>query len=576
MIKDLQKLKPYLKGSYGLVALSLFAALLATSSKLLVPYFAGKLINEFFKGTVDGTLFQNYILIMFILVAVGTFFRYAFDYLTYLLGQIAIKAMRKAVFTAYQEAPISYIDQSRQGDLVLRLVNDVENVQTGLVSGFAALYDGVVAILLTLVFMFTLNWALALIVVGLTPLSMLISKKISSFNSKHFKAQAKSAGVLTGFTLEGLTNSETVATLGIAQEREGDFEAINRSYKEHTFKANLGASLINPSTRLVNGTINAVVIAVGAVFIIKNVNLGVAFAVGDLSAFLTYAANYMQPFNEISDVVSEIDYAFASFHRIDEAVHAPKDSNAGTQLITGSIDQLQAKDIHFSYDPSREIIKGFSLDIYKGHKIALVGPTGCGKTTMINLLLRFYDPQQGAFYVNGLSSKELEKQAFRSHIGMVLQDTWIFGGTVYENIAYAKPNASKDEVVRAAEKAQAAGFINRLPQGYDTKISDSSGLSVGEKQLLCVARVMLLEPEIVILDEATSNIDIRTESLLSKSFDELMKGKTSLVVAHRLSTIVSADYIVVMKDGAIIEGGNHQELMAKQGFYASLYNAQFN
>lgn len=578
-MKDFKKLWPYLKDSRGLIILSLFSALLATGSKLLIPYLAGRLINGLSGGiSLSENEYQNLFLWMGILLGVGTLFRYAFDYLTALLGQIAIANMRRAVFTRYQEAPISYIDRSAQGDLVLRLVNDVENVQTGLVSGFAALYDGVIAIALTLGFMFSLNWALALLVVGLTPISMLISRKVSSFNSRHFKDQAAASGALTAFTLESLNNSEAVETLGITAERKQDFRTLNQRFKKHTFAAAFGASLINPSTRLVNAFINATIIAVGAYFVIArdSLNLGFYFLVGDLSAFLSYAANYMQPFNEISDVVTEIDYALASFRRIDEAAHAPQDVDEGHSPLTGSVKTLEAQDIHFSYDATREIIKGFSLSIYQGHKIALVGPTGCGKTTMINLLLRFYDPQKGGFYANGEVTTSYPKTSLRSHIGMVLQDTWIFEGTVYENIAYAKPEASVEEVHQAAEKAQAAGFIERLPQGYDTRISDSSGLSVGEKQLLCVARVMLLSPEIVILDEATSAIDIRTEALLAKSFDELMKGKTSLVVAHRLSTIVGSDYIVVMKDGQIIEGGNHQELLAKNGFYAQLYNAQFN
>jgi ATP-binding cassette subfamily B multidrug efflux pump len=575
-MKKYRALKPYLKGCLWVLLLSLACAFIATGSKMMIPFLAGKLINQLATQTVDEAKFSLYLEFMFVLVGTGSLFRYAFDYLTALLGQLVIKNLRKSLFEAYQEAPISYIDQHAQGDLVLRLVNDVENVQNGLVSGFAAFYDGIVAILFTLGFMASLNWALALIVICLTPISLLISHKISRFNSKYFKAQAKSNGHLMGFVSESLNNSETVTTLAIEGKREEDFESINSEYRNNNFKAAFGASLINPSTRLVNAIINAALIAVGSFFLIQNVNVGVLFLVGDLSAFLTYAANYMQPFNEISDVVTEIDYAFASFKRIDDAVHLERDKNAGTKVIAGSIDTLEAKNIHFSYDPSREIIKGFSIDIFKGHKVALVGPTGCGKTTIINLLLRFYDPQEGAFYANGDSTLNLEKSAFRSHVGMVLQDTWIFSGTVYENIAYAKPEATKEEVYAAAKKAQAEGFINRLPQGYDTPISDSSGLSIGEKQLLCVARVLLLEPEIVILDEATSAIDIRTESLLAKSFDELMRGKTSLVVAHRLSTIAGSDLILVLKDGEIIEEGNHQELLAKHGFYASLYEAQFH
>jgi ATP-binding cassette subfamily B multidrug efflux pump len=575
-MKELKRLKPYLQGTKGIIILSLCFAFVATGSKLLIPFLAGKLINQFASGTLDQATFTTSMSVMLVLVATGTLFRYGFDYLTALLGQRVIKNLRSSLFKAYQEAPIAYLDQREGGDLVHRLVNDVENVQTGLVSGFAAFYDGIVAILFTLVFMGTLNWALALLVVGLTPISMLISRKVSRFNSKYFKAQAASNGQVMGFASESLQNSETVTSLGIAASREKDFDDLSESFRKNNFKAAFGASLINPATRMVNAFINAGIIALGSYFLIGKVDVGVSFLVGDLSAFLTYAANYMQPFNEISDVVTEIDYAFASFKRIDDAVNLKRDVNAGKGVVNGKIGTLEARDVHFSYDASREIIKGFSLTIHQGEKVALVGPTGCGKTTLINLLLRFYDPQQGAFYADGIKTEELEKKAFRAHVGMVLQETWIFAGTVYDNIAYTKPEATPEEVHRAAERAEAAGFIERLPKGYDTWISDSSGLSIGEKQLLCVARVMLLEPEIVILDEATSAIDIRTESLLAKSFQELMKGKTSLVVAHRLSTIEKSDEIVVLKDGAIIETGTHAALLAKKGFYASLYDAQFH
>jgi ATP-binding cassette subfamily B multidrug efflux pump len=576
-MKRIKSFLPYLRGSYLLAFASLFCALIATGSKLAIPLLAGKAINALIDGS--GALpVASYLTMILVFIVLGTLFRYAFDYLTALLGQKVVKRMRLAVFASYQEAPISYIDQNRMGDLILRLINDVENVQIGLVSGFSALYDGVIAIGFTLTFMAILNWALALIVVVLTPISMIVSKKISHFNSTHFKAQAKASGALTAFTLESLNNSEAVSTLDLARERETDFDALNASYKQHTFKAVFGSSLINPLTRLVNGIVNTAVIVTGAVFVIEVSSLPywTPLTIGALSAFLTYAANYMQPFNEISDVITEIDYAWASFERIDKAIHAPKNTDEGKEVISGPITSLKASHLVFSYDSSRTIIKDFDLDIYQGHRIALVGPTGCGKTTLINLLLRFYDPQQGTFYANGISTQALAKAPFREHLGMVLQDTWIFSGSVYENIAYAKPRATREEVIAAAKKAQADGFIERLPQGYDTVISDSSGLSLGEKQLLCVARVMLLAPEIVILDEATSNIDIRTESLLSQSFAELMKGKTSLVVAHRLSTIVSSDLIVVMKEGAIVEMGNHQQLMAKQGFYYALYTAQFH
>ncbi len=582
MIKKFKAFIPYVKGSYLLTAISLLCALLATGSKLFIPFIAGKCVNMM-KDAIEAGSFASldlsfYFILMGVLLVVGTIFRYIFDYITYLIGQRVIKNIRNRLFEATLESPISSIDQSRKGDLLLRLVNDVENVQTGLVSGFAAFYDGIIAILITLVFMFTLNWILGLVVVGLTPISIFVSRFVSKYNSKYFRKQRSAQGLVNAFASESLTNSEAVATLNIGEKRVEEFDKLSDDFRNSTFKANLGASTINPSTRLVNALINGALVLVGALIIIQTPkNIGVdAFAVGDLSAFLTYASSYMQPFNEISNVVSEIDYALASFQRIDETINGPKDVNEGKKVLEGSVDSLEAKDITFSYDEKRKIIKNFSLDIYKGHKIAFVGPTGCGKTTLINLLMRFYDPQEGAFYANDISTKDLEKVAFRKHIGMVLQDTWIFSGTVFENIAYAKEDATREEVEEAARKAQAAPFIERLPNGYDTKISDSSGLSVGEKQLICVARVMLLEPEIVILDEATSNIDVRTEKLLSEAFDKLMEGKTSLVVAHRLSTIVSSDLIVVLKDGEIIETGNHKELMNKEGFYYNLYNAQFN
>lgn len=571
-------LKPYLKECRLSIVFALLSALISIGSKLFIPLLAGKAVNYLSscEGNIDFTLLGNYILIMSICLVLGTIFRYFFDYLTSYVGQVITKRLRDDVYRSYLHASVSYLDKNENGNLLLRLVNDVENVQNGLVSGGAAFFDGIVAIILTIVFMFIINWALALLVVLLTPLSMIVSKFVSKWNSKYFKSQAASAGKITAFGLESLNNSEAVNTLNLKERRKEDFAKLNDDFRKNVFKASLGASLINPSTRLVNNIINAAIITVGAIFIVKDVNLGIAFLVGDLSSFLIYASNYMAPFNEISDVISEINFALASFKRIDEAINAEKDINEGKKAIKGDITSIEAKNIDFSYEESRKIIDDFSLSVKKGQKIAFVGPTGCGKTTIINLLMRFYDPDNGAFYINGIPSRELEKAEYRSHLGMVLQDTWIFSGSVYENIAYAKPGATLEEVKEAAKKARADDFISRLPNGYDTLISDSSGLSLGEKQLLCVARVMLLSPEVVILDEATSNIDIRTESLLAKSFDELMKGKTSFVVAHRLSTIVKSDLIVVLQDGRIIETGKHEDLLDKKGFYYSLYESQFS
>ncbi len=328
-------------------------------------------------------------------------------------------------------------------------------------------------------------------------------------------------------------------------------------------------------TRLVNNTIYAILALIGGVLIITKPGLGLeSFGPGALSAMLSYAYQYMAPFNEVSNVASEVSYALASFKRIDDLITSPKDIDEGKEELSSSVDSLEAKHINFSYDGKRQIIKDFNIDIYKGHKIAFVGPTGCGKTTIINLLLRFYDPQSGAFAINGKEATMYPKKELRKHIGMVLQDSWLFHGTIRENIGYGRLDATFDDIKAAAKKAHADSFIRQLPNGYDTLISNQSGLSTGQKQLLCLARVMLMEPEVVVLDEATSNIDLRTEFALSESFDELMKGKTSLVVAHRLSTIQNADLILVLKDGEIIEMGNFNELMEKKGFFKELYDSQ--
>lgn len=578
-MKTIKRLLPYFKGSKKLAAISLLCALISTGSKLTIPFLAGKAVDVIYEASQTGSAadISFHLIMMGILLILGTVFRYVFDYLVALIGQRVIKEMRRGVFHSYLYVPVKTIDEKKKGDLVTRLINDEENVQNGLVSGFASFYDGIIAIGITLVFMFTLHWALGLIVVFLTPISIFVSRFISRFNSKHFKEQAKASGQVGSYVLESLTNSEAVASYDLEEDREEAFASLNSSYQEHQFKANMGASIINPSTRLVNALINALLILVGAIFLIEDIDLGVAFSVGALSSFLTYASNYMQPFNDISNVASEIEYALSSFARIDEATHYELDKDDGNEELKGDIAEISAKGVTFSYDGERIITNNLNLQIHKGMKVAFVGPTGCGKTTIINLLMRFYDPQEGSFYLNDVSTLNMKKSSLRKRVGMVLQETWVFKGTVRENIAYGKRDATLEEIKEAAKKARADRFIERLPQGYDTIISDSSGLSMGEKQLLCVSRLMLLEPEVVILDEATSNIDVRTESLLNASFSALLEGRTSLVVAHRLSTIVNSDLIVVLNSkGGIEEQGTHKELLDKGAFYAKLYKAQFS
>ena len=584
-MKNFKALKKYLRGSYGIVVLSFVFALLSVAAKMAVPFVTGlgvDVIRAWMKNPMQEDRYSRALLIdlvlMIGLILCGTVFRYFFDFTTAYVGQRLVKKMRDDVYIALNEVPVSYLDRNPHGDLLLRLTNDIENVQTGLITGAGALYEGIVQILITIVFMFYLNYFLGLVVVILTPLSILTSRFISKHNAQYFKLQNEKLGQITAFSSESITNLEAIQSYGLEERKAQGFDEKNLELKGANFKATFAASWINPSTRLVNNIIYGSVILLGVWMILESGTawswLGISFSVGSLSSFLTYSYQYMTPFNEIADAASDIFYADASLGRVMETLTTPKDIDMGNRPLGQEVQTLEAKDMVFSYDGKRTIIQRFNLDIYKGHKIALVGTTGCGKTTIINLLMRFYDPQQGGFYMNGIPTQEVSKKEMRSHIGMVLQETWLSKDTIAANIAFGKPNATMDEIVEAAKKAHADEFIRRMPEGYQTVVSNATGLSTGEKQLLCVARILLVQPEIVLLDEATSNIDLRTELAWGKAFDELMRGKTSIVVAHRLSTIKNADLILVMKDGAVLEQGNFGELMAKNGAFADLYRSQ--
>lgn len=584
-MKNFKALKKYLRGSYGIVVLSFVFALLSVAAKMAVPFVTGlgvDVIRAWMKNPMQEDRYSRALLIdlvlMIGLILCGTVFRYFFDFTTAYVGQRLVKKMRDDVYIALNEVPVSYLDRNPHGDLLLRLTNDIENVQTGLITGAGALYEGIVQILITIVFMFYLNYFLGLVVVILTPLSILTSRFISKHNAQYFKLQNEKLGQITAFSSESITNLEAIQSYGLEEIKAQGFDEKNLELKGANFKATFAASWINPSTRLVNNIIYGSVILLGVWMILESGTawswLGISFSVGSLSSFLTYSYQYMTPFNEIADAASDIFYADASLGRVMETLTTPKDIDMGNRPLGQEVQTLEAKDMVFSYDGKRTIIQRFNLDIYKGHKIALVGTTGCGKTTIINLLMRFYDPRQGGFYMNGIPTQEVSKKEMRSHIGMVLQETWLSKDTIAANIAFGKSNATMDEIVEAAKKAHADEFIRRMPEGYQTVVSNATGLSTGEKQLLCVARILLVQPEIVLLDEATSNIDLRTELALGKAFDELMRGKTSIVVAHRLSTIKNADLILVMKDGAVLEQGNFGELMAKNGAFADLYRSQ--
>lgn len=574
-MKRLKLFLPYVKAERRFLFLALFCAVISSICKLAIPFLTGMAIDEIRHGNFDLT---NLLLIMGGCIVGGSLFRYFFDLALSILSQRIVKRLRDDCFSRLLEVPVSYLDTHDHGDLLLRLVNDVDNVQTGLIMGAGALFEGAVQVLTTIVFMLYIHWLLGLLVIVLTPISVIVSRFISRYNAKYFKAQNADLGKISSLTLETLRNGDAVRSYSLMDEKKKEFEELNAKYRFSSFHALFAASWINPMTRWVNNTIYASVIVFGIcllVFPSAFAFTGVAFSVGMLSSFLTYSYQYMTPFNEIADASTDVFYALTSWDRIREVLEAKPDIDEGKKVIDGQVERIEGRAVTFSYDGKRNVLDGFELDIKRGQKVALVGTTGCGKTTTINLLMRFYDPQGGGFYYNGVEGKGISKKSLRSHIGMVLQDTWLKHGTIRDNIAYGKPGASEEEIVSAAKKAHADDFIRLLPKGYDTEVSSSSGLSTGQKQLLCVARIILMQPEIVFLDEATSNIDLRTEMELSSAFDELMKGKTSIVVAHRLSTIRNADLILVMDKGKVVERGSFEELLERKGFFAALYQAQF-
>ncbi|MBP5216481.1 MAG: ABC transporter ATP-binding protein, partial [Bacilli bacterium] len=479
-MKSLKRIFFYLKGSRALALLSLLFALLSVFSKMAIPYVAGLAIQASVDSFALGQIpdLTVYLILLASFLVSGTLFRYLYDLFTALVGQRVVKKMRDAVFASYNGVSIQYIDSHRHGDLLLTLINDIENVQTGLIAGAGALYEGIVQILITLVFMFMLNWIMALTTIFLTPLSILVSRFVARHNAKYYKEQNAKTGRLTAYSLESLSNLSTSKAYGLEEGKEAEFDEINDSLRQSNFKATFAVGWINPATRLVNNTIYAVLTFLGASLILWNPGLGLEdFGPGALTAMLSYAFQYMTPFNEISNVASEVSFALASFQRIDAAIEQKRDIDEGKEPLDQPITELQADHIDFSYDGKRQIIHDFDVDIYTGHKIALVGPTGCGKTTIINLLLRFYDPQSGGFLLNGKKAAEYPKAEIRKHIGMVLQESCLFHGTIAENIAYAKPDATFEEVVAAAKKAKADSFIRQLPDGYNSMISNASGLS---------------------------------------------------------------------------------------------------
>lgn len=574
LLRVLQYVKPY----RVLVIVSLLCACVSAAAQLLIPILTGKAIDQMIgAGQVN---LQGVLVFAVWIAVVAALSAVAQQFLATSNNKIAYnisRDLRNAAFHKLQRLPLSYLDAHPSGDLVSRMIADVDTFSDGLLMGFTQLFTGVVLIVGTLTIMLIKNWMIALLVVVLTPLSMFVASFIARKTHHYFTEQARVRGQQTALINELIEGQKVVQSFGHEAASLSDFDCINDELGRISLNATFFSSLTNPSTRLVNNIIYAAVALVGALS-----TVGGGISVGDLSVFLSYASQYAKPFNEISGVVTELQNALACaarvFSLLDEDDRVPDKENAAVLSPKGTVD---LKDVCFRYVPDRPLIEGFNLHVKPGQRIAIVGPTGCGKTTMINLLMRFYDVNSGAILVDGTEIRDATRHSLRKSFGMVLQDTWLKAGTIRDNIAYGRPDASEEDVIAAAKAAHAHSFIRRLPDGYDTVITENGGnISQGQKQLLCIARVMLGGengelPPMLILDEATSSIDTRTEIKIQSAFARLMNGRTSFIVAHRLSTIQKADVILVMKDGHIIEQGTHEELLKKQGFYANLYQSQF-
>ena len=569
------RLFTYLKAKRSALIIALFFSLLFVTSQIAQPFLLGKALDA--SKDHDQQLFYVFVFVALGLIVVGVIFGYLFEVVVMNATQQIIKKARDDVYKKINSISIKDFDSKQHGDIVQLEIRDMENFSAGLFAVFKTLLQGLLTIAITIILMVLVNWILALAVIILTPLSMLMARIVSKFSYKHYKKQSELQAELSISSLETLNNIDIVQSLNYEEQAIEKFDTINQKLQKEGRIAQFSASWVNPSTRLVNNIIYVIIGVVGIIMLTNNsdlVTIAAMMSIGRLSSFLSYTNQYSKPFNEVSNVVSEYENAKASLRRINDFLNLPDDFDEGKESIK-SIETIAFNNMSFSYDINKELIKDFNLEIKKGQKVAIVGPTGAGKTTLINILMRFYDPNSGEILINNQPYTTIKKQSLRSKVGMVLQDTWIFDGTILDNIRYFKKDADEKEVVEAAKKAHADIFIDTLPQRYQTRVSNKHGLSEGQRQMIAIARVMLLNPELVILDEATSNIDTRSEMLINQAFDQMMQEKTSIVIAHRLSTIVKADTIIAMNDGKIVETGSHQELMKKRSFYFSLYSSQY-
>lgn len=571
----LKRLLRYSRPYIGYLIFAMLAAVISVSLTLYAPIVIGDAINLILAaGNVDFAGLVPHLITLAVVAAGAALFQWLMNWCTNKLTFNTIKDIRDEAFEKLQSVPLRYIDATAHGDLISRMVNDVDQISDGLLQGFTQLFSGVVTIVGTILFMLNISPPIAAVVVVITPLSLFVASFIAKRSYKMFREQAEIKGELGGYIEEMVSGVPVVRAFGYEQRAQEDFEEINSRLHKVGVKAQFYSSLTNPCTRFVNGVVYAAVGITGAISVFQFGWL----SVGQLTAFLQYANQYTKPFNEISGVITELQSALASARRVfsllDEVPEPPEPADA--IRIESCRGEVSIRDVAFAYQPEKPLIEGLNLNVKPGQRIAIVGPTGCGKTTIINLLMRFYDADAGVISIDGTDIRNLARDNLRNQYGMVLQDTWLFAGTIRDNIAYGREDASEAEIIQAAKLAHAHSFIRRLPHGYDTVISEDGGnISAGQKQLLCIARIMLTQPPMLILDEATSSIDTRTEVRIQKAFQKMMEGRTSFIVAHRLSTIREADCILVMDSGHIIEMGTHEELLNKNGFYAKLYNSQF-
>ena len=559
---------------------SLLFALLSVAATLCVPVFFGNAIDCIIEaGRVDFLALKSVFIQTAAAVCVAALSQWLAGLCNNRISCNVVRDLRKDAFAKLGKLPLKYIDTHSHGDTVSRVIADADQFSDGLLMGFTQFFTGVLTILGTIAFMLLTNWKIGLIVVLLTPVSLFVARFVATHTHKFFVEQTSVRGEQTAFTEEAIAGLKTTQAFAHEDENEQKFNEINARLEKAALNATFYSSLTNPSTRFINNIVYAVVALVGAIDVANGaIVAGAAFTVGGLTKFLSYANQYTKPFNEISGVVTELKSAFTCaariFELIDETEEIPDSENTELSRAQG---EVRLEEVRFSYTKERKLIEGLSLEVAQGKRVAIVGRTGSGKTTLINLLMRFYDVDKGAVKIDGWDLREITRASLRKNYGMVLQETWLKSGTVRENIRMAKPTATDEEIIEAAKKTRAHSFIKRMEQGYDTLLSEDGGnLSEGQKQLLCITRVMLALPPMLILDEATSSIDTRTEKKIGEAFDTLMEGRTTFIVAHRLSTIVHADTILVMEAGQVVEQGNHAELLKKKGAYATLYNSQYN